>query len=138
MPERTVIQWEKDDLEELGLLKVDVLGLGMLTAIRRAFDLVSGFDGRRMPIGLLGLVVERHALAAQQRPDGSIDYRMGFDEATEDDIRFSSEGVQIVMAPEYVPLLDAATLDFVELEPGDPQFIFLNPKDANYSPPKEG
>ena len=77
-------------------------------------------------------------LAAQQRPDGSIDYRMGFDEATEDDIRFSSEGVQIVMAPEYVPLLDAATLDFVELEPGDPQFIFLNPKDANSSPPKEG
>ena len=31
MPERTVIQWDKDDLEELGLLKVDVLGLGMLT-----------------------------------------------------------------------------------------------------------
>ncbi len=47
MPERTVIQWEKDDLEELGLLKVDVLGLGMLTAIRRSFDLIRGFDGRR-------------------------------------------------------------------------------------------
>jgi error-prone DNA polymerase len=46
MPERTVIQWEKDDLEELGLLKVDVLGLGMLTAIRRAFGLIRGFDGR--------------------------------------------------------------------------------------------
>ena len=38
-------------------------------------------------------------LAAQQRPDGSIDDRMGFDEATEYDIRYSSEGVQIVMAP---------------------------------------
>lgn len=74
-------------------------------------------------------------LAAQQRPDGSIDYRMGFDEATEDDIRFDTAGVQIVMAPEYVPLLDAATLDFVELEPGEPQFIFLNPKDPNYVPP---
>jgi error-prone DNA polymerase len=46
MPDRTVIQWEKDDLEELGLLKVDVLGLGMLTAIRRCFDLIRGFDGR--------------------------------------------------------------------------------------------
>jgi len=46
MPERTVIQWEKDDLEELGLLKVDVLGLGMLTAIRRSFDLIRAFDGR--------------------------------------------------------------------------------------------
>ena len=46
MPERTVIQWEKDDLEELGLLKVDVLGLGMLTAIRRSFELIRAFDGR--------------------------------------------------------------------------------------------
>jgi len=76
-------------------------------------------------------------LAAQQRPDGSIDYRMGFDEATEDDIRFNSEGVQIIMAPEFVPLLDAATLDFVELQAGEPQFIFLNPKDATYVPPSE-
>ena len=41
MPERTVIQWDKDDLDALGLLKVDVLALGMLTAIRRALDLVS-------------------------------------------------------------------------------------------------
>ena len=48
MPERTVIQWDKDDLDELGLLKVDVLGLGMLTAIRRALDLVSAFRGRRL------------------------------------------------------------------------------------------
>jgi iron-sulfur cluster assembly protein len=76
-------------------------------------------------------------LAAQQKPDGSIDYRMGFDEGTEDDIRFSSEGVQIVMAPEYVPLLDDATLDFVELEPGEAQFIFLNPKDPTYVPPSQ-
>ncbi|NQV87433.1 MAG: PHP domain-containing protein, partial [Woeseiaceae bacterium] len=46
MPERTVIQWEKNDLEDMGLLKVDVLGLGMLTAIRRSFDLIRDFDGR--------------------------------------------------------------------------------------------
>ena len=46
MPDRTVIQWEKDDLEDMGLLKVDVLGLGMLTAIRRSFDLIRDFDGR--------------------------------------------------------------------------------------------
>lgn len=74
-------------------------------------------------------------LAAQQRQDGSIDYRMGFDEVTDDDIRFDTEGVQIVMAPEFVPLLDAATLDFVELEAGDSQFIFLNPNDPSYVPP---
>jgi error-prone DNA polymerase len=47
MPDRTVIQWDKDDLDALGLLKVDVLGLGMLTAIRRAFDLVERYGGRR-------------------------------------------------------------------------------------------
>jgi len=40
MPERTVIQWDKDDLEALGLLKVDVLALGMLTAIRKALNFV--------------------------------------------------------------------------------------------------
>ncbi len=45
MPDRTVIQWEKNDLEDLGLLKVDVLGLGMLTAIRRSFELIRGFSG---------------------------------------------------------------------------------------------
>ena len=38
MPERTVIQWDKDDLDALGLLKVDCLALGMLSAIRRALD----------------------------------------------------------------------------------------------------
>jgi error-prone DNA polymerase len=44
MKERTVIQWDKDDLEALGLLKVDVLALGMLTAIRKTLD----FLGMRM------------------------------------------------------------------------------------------
>lgn len=41
MPERTVIQWDKDDLESLQLLKVDVLALGMLSAIRKSFDMLS-------------------------------------------------------------------------------------------------
>ena len=48
MPDRTVIQWEKDDLEALGLLKVDVLALGMLTAVRKCFALIRGFDGTRL------------------------------------------------------------------------------------------
>ena len=76
-------------------------------------------------------------LAASKKPDGSIDYRIGFDDATEEDISISSEGVDIVMAPESVPLLDDAIMDFVEIEPGQFHFIFLNPKDANYSPPGE-
>jgi error-prone DNA polymerase len=45
MPARSVIQWDKDDLEALGLLKVDVLALGMLTAIRRTLDFVSAASG---------------------------------------------------------------------------------------------
>jgi error-prone DNA polymerase len=50
MPERTVIEWDKDDLDALGLLKVDVLALGMLTAIRRALDLLSARYGRRLTL----------------------------------------------------------------------------------------
>jgi error-prone DNA polymerase len=44
MPDRTVIEWDKDDLDALGLLKVDVLGLGMLSAIRRTFHLINEFN----------------------------------------------------------------------------------------------
>jgi error-prone DNA polymerase len=47
MPERTVIQWDKDDLDAVGMIKVDVLGLGMLSAIRRGFELLERFRGRR-------------------------------------------------------------------------------------------
>jgi error-prone DNA polymerase len=50
MQERTVIQWDKDDLEELGLMKVDVLGLGMLTAVRRSFELIEKLSGRSLTI----------------------------------------------------------------------------------------
>jgi error-prone DNA polymerase len=53
MPERTVVQWDKDDLNDLGLLKVDVLGLGMLSALRRAFALVNDFRGSRYTLGHL-------------------------------------------------------------------------------------
>src|SRR5690606_19220243 len=45
MDERTFIEWDKDDLDVLGLLKVDVLALGMLTCIRKAFDLLRQHDG---------------------------------------------------------------------------------------------
>jgi error-prone DNA polymerase len=41
MPDRTMIAWDKYDLDELGILKVDCLGLGMLTAIRKCFDLIT-------------------------------------------------------------------------------------------------
>ena len=40
MDERTIIQWDKDDLDTMQLLKVDVLALGMLTCVRKALDLI--------------------------------------------------------------------------------------------------
>ncbi len=46
MPDRTVIEWDKDDLDAAGLLKVDCLALGMLSAIRRCFALVKDHEGR--------------------------------------------------------------------------------------------
>ncbi|HFD81159.1 MAG TPA: error-prone DNA polymerase [Gammaproteobacteria bacterium] len=48
MPQRTVIQWDKDDLDALGLLKIDCLALGMLSAIHRCFDLVRRHHGRSL------------------------------------------------------------------------------------------
>ena len=46
MPDRTVIQWDKDDLEDLGLFKVDLLGLGALNVVHRAFDLIKTHTGK--------------------------------------------------------------------------------------------
>ncbi|MEJ2020092.1 MAG: error-prone DNA polymerase, partial [Maritimibacter sp.] len=47
MEDRTVIEWDKDDIDALGILKVDVLSLGMLTCIRKAFDLLEAHEGHR-------------------------------------------------------------------------------------------
>ncbi|WP_404436526.1 error-prone DNA polymerase [Stutzerimonas chloritidismutans] len=53
MAERTVIQWDKDDLDLIGLLKVDVLALGMLSALRRCFNLIEHYRGTRWTIATL-------------------------------------------------------------------------------------
>ncbi len=76
-------------------------------------------------------------LAAQQNQDGTIDYLMGFDEPADEDLRVISEGIEILMVPETVPLLDEAVMDYVELNDEEFRFIFSNPKDANWSPPTE-
>ncbi|WP_434601185.1 error-prone DNA polymerase [Pseudomonas sp. Z4-7] len=53
MAERTIIQWDKDDLDAVGLLKVDILALGMLSAIRRCFDLIAHYRGVRYTLASL-------------------------------------------------------------------------------------
>jgi len=50
MADRTFIEWDKDDIDTLGIMKVDVLALGMLTCIRKAFDLIEAHEGRRLTL----------------------------------------------------------------------------------------
>ncbi|RFP85578.1 DNA polymerase III subunit alpha [Rhodobacteraceae bacterium 63075] len=50
MEDRTVIEWDKDDIDALGILKIDVLSLGMLTCIRKSFDLLAQHEGRSLSI----------------------------------------------------------------------------------------
>jgi len=50
MADRTTIEWDKDDLDALGILKIDVLGLGMLTCIRKAFALIEAHHGRKLDL----------------------------------------------------------------------------------------
>jgi error-prone DNA polymerase len=56
MKDRSVIQWDKDDLERMGLMKVDVLALGMLTALRRCLDFVNPLRGRQWDLS--GIPIE--------------------------------------------------------------------------------
>ena len=70
MADRTVIQWDKDDLESLGLMKVDVLALGMLTAIRKALDLISEEKGA--PFSMQDIPLEDPATYAMLQKGDSI------------------------------------------------------------------
>jgi len=73
-------------------------------------------------------------MAARMKEDGGIDYLMGFDEAKDDDLRVVSNGIEVVMEPQYATLLDEAVMDYAQLDDGELRFIFINPHDANYVP----
>lgn len=53
MADRTVLEWDKDDIEALGMLKIDILALGMLTCIRKCFDLLASWKGERYTLATL-------------------------------------------------------------------------------------
>jgi iron-sulfur cluster assembly protein len=74
-------------------------------------------------------------IAAQRREDGSIEYAMGFDEEADTDTTSEYDDLTVVVAPTSIDLLSGAILDFVQLEGGEQQFIFLNPNDPTYVPP---
>ena len=76
-------------------------------------------------------------LAASRREDGSIDYVMGFDEMRENDQSVKTANVIIIYNPVSGALMDGMTMDYVEIEPGKKDFIFLNPNDPHYVKPKE-
>lgn len=69
-------------------------------------------------------------VAARRVPDGSIDYGMGFDDMNDGDTALEIENVHVVIAPQHVELLEDTVLDFVELEPGQHNFIFINQQSA--------
>jgi len=75
-------------------------------------------------------------VAAQRAPDGSIHYQMGFDEAGPGDTMVASRGVDVVISRDHKPLLSGCEMDFVELEDGETNFIFLNPNDPTYVAPR--
>ena len=62
---------------------------------------------------------------------------MGFDDSKEDDLSITSREVEIIVSKISADLLKDTVLDFVELEPGKHQFIFLNPNDPTYTPPQD-
>jgi iron-sulfur cluster assembly protein len=68
-------------------------------------------------------------VAARLETDGSIDYGMGFDDASEQDMRLQFEEVSVVIAEHHRELLEDTVLDFVELQPGEFNFIFVNQRE---------
>ncbi|GMQ90316.1 MAG: hypothetical protein BMS9Abin10_0682 [Gammaproteobacteria bacterium] len=74
-------------------------------------------------------------IAAKRKPDGSIDYAMGFDDITDHDTRISAHGVDIVVTQTSAALLENTVLDYVELKPDGFEFIFMNPNDPGYVAP---
>lgn len=76
-------------------------------------------------------------IAASRQTDGAIEYRMGFDEVGVDDVLLNSRGVDVVFAKTEKELLNGTVLDYVEIEPGEFRFIFMNPNDPHFRAPAE-
>ncbi len=74
-------------------------------------------------------------IAAKKMADGGIDYAMGFDDPQEPDSVYEKKGVTLLIGPTSADYLDRCTLDYVEMEDGKHEFIFLNPDDPAYVQP---
>jgi len=75
-------------------------------------------------------------LAARLDDKGVVEYGMGFDERAEGDTQAVSNGVTVLVAAGSVELLTGATLDYVQINPGEWRYIFVNPNDPSHKAPK--
>lgn len=75
-------------------------------------------------------------IAARLGDKGAIEYGMGFDDAADGDTQVVSSGVTLLVSPGSIELLTGATLDYVEINPGEWRFIFINPNDPSHKPPR--
>jgi len=101
----------------------------MITVTRRAADQIRASAEQNSEQALF------LRLAAKTNDDGSIEYGLGLDELRDDDEKIDASGVTVIVAKESQDLLQGCALDFVEIEDGQSQFIFMNPNDPNYVPP---
>jgi iron-sulfur cluster assembly accessory protein len=75
-------------------------------------------------------------IAVTRMEDGSFHYALGFDDTSrEGDNTFSSEGIDIVVAPQSLPMLDGTVIDYVEID-GKNEIIFVNPNDPAQQQPE--
>ncbi len=76
---------------------------------------------------------------AVDKTDEGFQYLMGFDERSGNDIHLESNGIEYVLAYSQKELLEGMVVDFDEIDTESGYgFIFMNPNDPNYEPPKEG
>ena len=77
-------------------------------------------------------------IAVMKKEDNNFHYALGFDDnITSNDKTFNVDDVDIVISNTSLDMCDGMTVDYVELDKGQYNFIFLNPKDPNYVKPKE-
>jgi len=75
-------------------------------------------------------------LAARLDDKGVLEYGMGFDDKADGDTQVAASGITLLISSGSVELLTGATLDYVEINPGEWRFIFINPNDPSHKPPQ--
>jgi iron-sulfur cluster assembly protein len=76
-------------------------------------------------------------IAAKMMDDGSVEVGMGFDEQREFDFEIVTNGINVLIGSSSRDVLEGVTLDFVEIQPGQFNFIFIPPEDKRPTPPSQ-